>query len=419
MRPFSRMSTPPGVVRPEERTDPFYDGVWRASAVTSWLTSPAVRAALDAGLVSYPRDMTPDAGLRPFRGAAGVRRAGVLACARMWGSLTIAQIAAITGERTGTVMRDVKVLFRAGLVDVGAALPTGLRGWSWAPETLVAAGREADVRPHLAELAWPTWLSVTADRAWVRGSASARHNALTCELALRAASWLDVGAVLGECLSGVDDLFGSGAGRERIESAKRGDATLVRPDGVRLIIETTASATPALAAKAASWAQWLAGSPGAGVAVVFLVAPPVDSAESSLAVGVRQAVLRAVRAHPGGLVDPTGPRMVVVEWERWFPARGTVSDEFLSLRAQRPESGEFVDVDLLSAGVRGGDRSVISATGLLAGVPWWLRRDDLDPMAPLMARFRARIGGGSERFGPAEYPAALRTPASLRPPLAP
>ena len=73
------MSAPPGVVRPEERTDPFYDGVWRASAVTSWLTSPAVRAALDAGLVSYPRDMTPDAGLRPFRGAAGVRRAGVLA----------------------------------------------------------------------------------------------------------------------------------------------------------------------------------------------------------------------------------------------------------------------------------------------------------------------------------------------------
>lgn len=413
---FGDLAVPAGVESPAARSDLFYDGAWRASAVTSWLTSPAVRAAQAAGVVSYPRGMVPDTGLRPLRGAAGVRRCGVLACARMWGSLTVAQVAAITGDPVERVVRDVRALFRAGLVDVGSALPAGMRGWRWTPETLVAAGREADVRCHLEGLAWPQWLSVTLDRPWARGSASARHNALTCELALRAGAWLDVPAVLGECLAGVDDLFGTGAGRTGAASAKRGDAVLVRRDGVRLVVETTASATPALAAKAEAWARHLAQHPGAGVVVVFVVAPPVDGADPSLAVGVRQAVLRAVRAHPGGLVDPTGPRMAVAEWQRWFPARRRVSGEFLALRAQRVGGGgSLEDVDLLEVPVAGGDQSVLSATGLMAGVPWWLRRDDLDPMRPLMARFGARIGGGSGRFGPADYPAALRTPGSLRP----
>ncbi|WP_219109281.1 hypothetical protein [Actinomyces sp. 594] len=319
----------------------------------------------------------------------------------------------------GTVIRDVRALFRAGLVDVGSALPAGMRGWSWGGETLVAPGREVDVRAHLEELEWPLWLAVTEDRPWVRGSASARHNGLCCELALRAGAWLGVPGVLGECLASADDLFGAGAGRARIESGRRGDALLVREDGVRLVVELTASATPALSAKAESWARLLAANPGAGVMVVFVVAAPVDGAESgaSLFGAVRQAVGRAVRTHPGGLADPTGPRMAVVDWRSWFPARGMVDmAAFGGMRAQTPVAvGGWADVDLLTAPVAGGEVSVLSATGLLGGVPWWLRRDDLDPMGPPMRRFGARIGTNTGRgvARVADYPLRLRTPAAL------
>ncbi|MBW3068956.1 hypothetical protein GZ998_05440 [Actinomyces sp. 594] len=283
----------------------------------------------------------------------------------------------------------------------------------------MAPGREVDVRAHLEELEWPLWLAVTEDRPWVRGSASARHNGLCCELALRAGAWLGVPGVLGECLASADDLFGAGAGRARIESGRRGDALLVREDGVRLVVELTASATPALSAKAESWARLLAANPGAGVMVVFVVAAPVDGAESgaSLFGAVRQAVGRAVRTHPGGLADPTGPRMAVVDWRSWFPARGMVDmAAFGGMRAQTPVAvGGWADVDLLTAPVAGGEVSVLSATGLLGGVPWWLRRDDLDPMGPPMRRFGARIGTNTGRgvARVADYPLRLRTPAAL------
>ena len=54
---------------------------------------------------------------------------------------------------------------------------------------------------------------------------------------------------------------------------------------------------------------------------------------------------------------------------------------------------------------------MVEASGLLAGVPWWLRRDSLDPMGPLMSPYGAGLERVETRFGIVDYPELLRTPA--------
>ncbi len=411
---FEDLGAPAGVVAPAARADMFWEGMWRAAATTAWLTVPSVRKAVRAGAVRMPADMTPSSGERPLRSAgAAQRRCALLAAARMWGSLTLEQAATITGWPLATLMRDAKCLLRAGLIDVGAPEVVSVRGWSWRPTTLVAAGRVSDVRGHLADLTWPMRLSVTADRPWERASASGRHNALTTELCLRAATWLDVPFVAGEMLSGVDDLFGAGAGGPALSWTKRGDATIMRADGVRIVVETTASAAPSLGDKAEGWARLLAAHPGVGVIVLFLMAQPVDSSRTDLVHRVRRAVAAGVRAHPGAVGDPVSERMFVADWTGWFPEHGMVSEDFFALRALRwhPVRG-WGPVDLLSLPCRGGSTAAVEASGLLAGVPWWLRRDRLDPMAPLTAPYGAGLERVGTRFGEVDYPELLRTPAS-------
>ena len=404
MKAFAHLSVPHGVVSPAQRADIFWDGMWRVGATTNWLRAPSVRKAVAVGAVRLPADMQPS-GERPLRSAgAAQRRCALLAAARMWGSLTLEQAATLTGYPLEVLVRDAKCLLRAGLLDVGAAEVTSLRGWSWRPTTLVAAGRERDVRPHLAELTWPMRLAVTADRPWEKASASARHNALTTELCLRAGSWLEVPFVAGEMLSGVDDLLGAGAGGRGLSWTKRGDATIMRPDGVRIVVETTASAGVSLERKAEGWARLLAEHPASGVLVLFLVAEPVDASGGDLALRVRRAVSSALRAYPGSVGSPVSRRMAVADWVEWFPGPGQVSEGFRSLRALRRSGGEWEPVDLMGVECAGGCVAAVEASGLLAGVPWWLRRDALDPLGPLLAPYGLRAGAGIE------YPELLRTP---------
>lgn len=411
MRDFAQMGAPEGVMGPAERADMFWEGMWRVAATTNWLTTPSVRKAVGAGVLRMPADMTPS-DERPLRNAGSAqRRCALLAAARMWGSLTLEQAAAVTGWPLSALTRDAKYLLRAGLVDVGAPEVTSVRGWAWRPTTLVAAGRESDVRSHLAELTWPMRLAVTADRPWEKASASARHNALTTELCLRAATWLDVPFVAGEMLSGADDLFGTGAGGEPVPWTKRADATIMRRDGVRIAVETTASAGPSLVRKAEGWARLLAAHPSAGVIVLFLAAEPVDASGTDLVRRTRRAVASALRAHPGPVRSPVSGRMAVVGWGDWFPGRRMVGDGFLRLRAFCRAGGGWGPVDLMSAPCRGGAAAVVEASGLLAGVPWWLRRDSLDPMGPLMSPYGAGLERVETRFGIVDYPELLRTPA--------
>ena len=96
----------------------------------------------------------------------------------------------------------------------------------------------------------------------------------------------------------------------------------------------------------------------------------------------------------------------------WFPRHGEVSDGFRGLSALCRRGGVWEPVDLLSVACRGGSTAALEASGLLAGVPWWLRRDELDPMGPLMAPYGMSLERADTRFGTVDYPELLRTPAS-------
>ncbi len=66
-----------------------------------------------------------------------------------------------------------------------------------------------------------------------------RHNALTVELALRLAEYAQVGTVLGERVGTIDLLAGPGISRDIYDADGRSaDAVIVRPDGLRIAIET-------------------------------------------------------------------------------------------------------------------------------------------------------------------------------------
>lgn len=112
-------------------------------------------------------------------------------------------------------------------------------------------------------------------------------------------------------------------------------STIMRADGVRIVVETTASAAPSLGDKAEGWARLLAAHPGVGVIILFLMAQPVDSSRTDLVHRVRRAVAAGVRAHPGAVGDPVSERMVVADWTGWFPEHGMVSEDFFALRALR------------------------------------------------------------------------------------
>ena len=66
------------------------------------------------------------------------------------------------------------------------------------------------VAPHLT---FPEWVSVTGGQPWSSASQFDRHNLLAAELGLRLFEYADIGTVLGEKLSSIELLAGSGLGR--------------------------------------------------------------------------------------------------------------------------------------------------------------------------------------------------------------
>ncbi|MDU6150950.1 MAG: hypothetical protein E6640_01825 [Actinomyces urogenitalis] len=396
-----------GVADPAGRMDPFFDGAWTLSAAATWLSTPSVQAAVGAGLARFPENLTPmQDPPNPFdQVRSGDRRAALVACARMWGSLTIEQAAAVIGYDTSLVLRDARALFRAGVLDLGMGVHAGLSRMVVDERCLVGVRPAKAVRAHLRAMPWPQYLAVTGDRPWARASASARHNALTVETCLRVATWLDTHAVVGEMVSYADDLFGTGVGGQFITRSKRGDATVIRADGVRIVVETTASASPHFKDKVTTWARLLAAHPGSDVIVLFLCAPPLDRSERTFAAKVKAQVAAACARHPGTVLDPTRQRLAVVDYTDWFPARGCVDERFFTLEAD--VGGQCVPLAHHEI-ARRDPRVPGPGLGLLAGVPWWQRRSGLDAMAPLVGHLGTSLDRRATGFGTPLWPRTLR-----------
>ncbi|MBN9214698.1 MAG: hypothetical protein J0J04_07780 [Microbacterium sp.] len=344
------------------RLDPYWDGVWQHGSVAQWASREHLERMERAGLagkrpkhLAVDRDVALDRVDQQWQ--AKLDLLGVLSS---WRTVTAEQYAAFSNRRLADshVARALGDMFALDLIDTGSLWTPGAAG--------DAATRARMLRPSASHafdqlikprMTYTEWVSVTAGEKFLTGGQYDRHNVLTAELILRVAEHLPVATALGERQSLMRDIAYRATGTDvppgLVNSQKAGDAVIVRGDGIRIVVETTASWSKAAEQKAFLWAEAMERRPlsESGFIVVFVVSDRTNAGRGSrrsLDAEVRKGISRAVRFRPGTVHNRTAERMFVVDWRDWFPARHEVSDDFLMLSAQRPSgpAGAWEDVSL-------------------------------------------------------------------------
>lgn len=440
-----------------DRIDPFWDGIWDYGATASWISAEQAARQAGSGLTRLPARWESVGGGRGrmsaaeafdilFSGRDRAARMRALAVIDMWRTASSEQIAAMSGcvkaaeTRSGTA----QALFASGAVDLGV--------FRNALAQTAVAGRATMMRPARTDrfyrrlmpmLTWPEWVSITGGRHWQFGGQFDRHNMLATELALRCyeyADEADVAVVLGEKFSRLDDLAGSGIGRTPPGgvNTRSADLTIVRPDGMRIAVELTASNSAHIAGKIERWARILSATPmrESGLVVVFLLAEPPGPKPAGYT-GTRSALARrmsgTVKRWPGTPGDRVADRMFVADWAEWFPGRHLLGEGFFRLQGIRPLGRSGTDGRWIRADLAGPDRigfdpadpdrlaAVIDNSQLLAGVPFWARDPAAaPPMWPLLVsglgldrvpeidgEWEAELGAPRGIVGPAGIPPRL------------
>lgn len=358
--PYSALSsaTPDAPHRSAERIDPYWDGIWTQGAAAAWMSRARMAKLTAAGVLSARRTKLysadpAEARVRIFEPRNWQIVLDVLGVLASWRTVTVEQLCALTGHYlgadTGTnrhptlMMRVLADMFALDLIDLGELWgATGTRA-NRARMIRPSASKAFDtlIRPHMS---YAEWVSVTAGQKFLSGGQYDRHNLLTVELGLRVAEHVPVGLVLGERQAVVNDLAYTSFGKEppMHASQQAADCLIIRPDGVRIAVEVTATWGQYTTKKAEQWAAVLANRAFAdtGLMVVFVVADRPDSVRGSLANLVRRRLSKVVRLNPGQAGNRVAERMMVVDWRDWFPERGMVSAEFLQLMARRPTGPE-------------------------------------------------------------------------------
>ncbi|EPD32896.1 hypothetical protein HMPREF9306_01204 [Propionimicrobium lymphophilum ACS-093-V-SCH5] len=269
-----------GDARAGVRVDPFWSGLWRSGLGSAWWDRKLLASHVDAGLVRDGAfNMDQGQAFESFccggGGPVWSGRLRGLAGLGSWRVVTNQQLAAVSGFSgwASASSSTVRAGFGAGLLRMGL-FAGGVPSSSTGPVFLLRPGSEK-VFGHLSRrLSYWDWLSITGGLPWRVGGLFPRHNVLMSELGLLAAELLpqEFGLSFGERWSGTDQLLGA-------HGNKSGDGLLVRDDGLRVVVELTASAAPALEQKVDAWASLLARNrlASSGVVVVFVVAAPDKS----------------------------------------------------------------------------------------------------------------------------------------------
>ena len=368
-------------LRAHSRVDPYWGGLFSTGTTAAWSSAKSMRLRAEAGVAepsaawSMDEDeaweVLADAAQRPVT-------LSLLGALLSWRTMTTQQAAAFAGYAPlATRSRIVQAAFAAGLVDIGDfSHVTSGRGYASA---LRPSGSKNLSRRFLPEASWVERMSLTAGRSGsLVGGQYDRHNLVTTELALRIAEMCDVGAVLGETMSTVDLLLGSGLGLPDVVSTKTADATIVRRDGLRIAIEVTASSAPGFKLKARQWADLLSRTSLArtGLVVLFVGAPPPDR-PSSVAADMRKLLTRINNDFPGRPGDRPGDRIFFADYRDYFPAPGHVAPSLFDLSAiahgGRPVS--LLDPFSLPFAPENPDlfTAVIDNAPALAATPYWMR----------------------------------------------
>lgn len=410
------------------RADPYWDRLWAPGSQAVWTSRHS--GADDEPMVSFgtrenkrllmSRDDAMDI-LTSNRGRA--ERLAAWGVLDSWRTVSAEQLAVLSGS---TLFLDpnysqIVASFATELLDVGSfALRNG---------TLPGRGQTALYRPRSGDafekelkktLTWPEWISVTGGYDWSSGGQFDRHNLLATELAIRAAEYLpNVGTVMGEKFSSVRLLAGPSSqekidleARMKRESAKgpdaeeaerekqragkldnrRGDGTIVRSDGMRIVYEVTATSSKSFESKVLRWAETIKDRTfeTSGLTVVFVAAPHPDrrrhNSEDPL-YDIYKTIGKVLDKFPGTRKDSPAARIGVAHWQDWFPSKGTISDGFLNLEANfaigGAGSGKWVQRSLMSTEAfpftpykNFDPTALIENSRLLTATPHWLRTGD-------------------------------------------
>lgn len=379
-----------------ERADPFWDGIWPIGSAARWRTAVTDRQAAAAGPLPRGRSLPMDKpqAQEVFENLS-LKSRNRLICASSaldsWGQMTAAQMHHMIGapalNSEGTMPRELAALYSLGAIDVGE-LETG----SMHDRTLIRYGRKDHWRKILTPYLTQTEL-MSIDGGVVgtpRIGYHDRHNTLTVEFALRCAQLLEpIAAVYGEKFSSSSMMapqdyttrgFTPGVHRQ----PARADATLVRSDGLRIVLETTANSSKSLRTKVRRWAQFLDRHPmhQMPVFVLFLAAPHPGRdgrVSSSPAAKIRDDVADELKTLSSLGPNAAAARIGVAGWEEFFPSRHEVSPVFMDLQVRVPQ-GRWSQVSLTQMPVQVDDPEAacapIRSSRLLAAGPWWMRVGD-------------------------------------------
>ena len=361
----------------------------------SWISRTSIERYRTAGANQLIQLDDQEAALERVGGRQ--RRLEALGAIHLWRTVSSEQIAAIIGSPLTGSRRsvDLRTLLAAGLVQRGSAFAGTRRGIVtdlWRPDILARSIRFED------RLSYGEWLGVYAGQEWSWGAQAGWHNLLATELSLRVAELTPIGTVLGELLAGERQLFPDNGKLER--SRRSADAVWVRSDGLRIVVEATATATASLRQRVDRWIEALLADDERSTVVLFVDVSDPDNHLSRPDRLMRRALVNAATATPERVAAGIAERLCFARYRDWFPGLGIVHPSFLGLRVERP-TGKPAGRPLAGTGGGPGSRwepvdlldpyavpftpddpeaalAPIVHAGNLYGVPAWLRGPGLD-----------------------------------------
>ena len=115
----------------------------------------------------------------------------------------------------------------------------------------------------------------------------------------------------------------------------------MRPDGLRIAVELTATTTGRFREKVERWAKLLADQPlehsGSGCRVRHRRPDRAARASGKNSRNAAATVINQMcRQYPGWVGNRVAERIAIADWQEWFPARHTLSRHFFDLRCLTP-----------------------------------------------------------------------------------
>lgn len=396
------------------REDPMYETPWCGGSAATWICRTKADAEHERSRTAYPPGTIRDKG--QARGVIADHpaiAAGAIGALAVHATLSVEQVAAFVGIEASDLISSavLQALWSMGALKFGHVTNTWDRCWKRTLWTI--DDKEVVVTHVLPLLSRAEELAMTAGQGIHESQGHNRHAVLTAETVLRVAEFTPVGTVLGERLSDLKSLFGN-------HTTRRGDLTVVRTDGLRIVLEIVAHDNQKFGEKVDFWDEQLATpNHGYGMTMVVFVVAADPKSGASRARGLTGRVSAAiVKARTKHAADWRGhERMGMVSWHDWFPAAGVMSEAFSSLVVRFPQSrllyASVLDAEVVPC-AHPGDReyvAVIENASLLAQTPAWLRSSH---HAPLLLRRMGQPQLGDLPSPPLAKPDRPRSPSRRR-----